>query len=126
MEDGEANAARVVAILKVTSVPETVRWYQLVGFEVSGDNPRDDATWAEVACGQLVLQFLSGDTPWPSPPTFTGSFYVHTTSVEDVFDRVRETARPEWGIERRPWGAVELTLQDPDGYYLTFTKTGDA
>ena len=116
---------RVAAILKVTSVPESARWYQLVGFEVSGAPPSDDDTWAEVTYGSLVLQFLSGDTPWPSAPSFTGCFYVHTTSVEDVLERVRETARPEWGIERRPWGAVELTLQDPDGYYLTFAQEVD-
>jgi uncharacterized glyoxalase superfamily protein PhnB len=111
--------------MKVASVAESVRWYQLVGFEVSGDPPSADDTWAEVRYGSLVLQFLGGETPWPSSPTFTGCFYVHTTSVEEVFERVRETARPEWGIERRPWGAVELTLEDPDGYYLTFTQDAD-
>lgn len=116
---------RAAAILKVTSVPKSVQWYELVGFTASGGPPSDDDTWAEVAYGPLVLQFLSGETPWPSPPTFTGCFYIHTTSVEDVFERVRETARPTWGIEQRPWGAVELTLEDPDGYYLTFTQDSD-
>lgn len=115
----------LLRILKVTSVPKSVQWYELVGFTVSGGPPSDDDTWAEVAYGPLVLQFLSGETPWPSPPTFTGCFYIHTTSVEDVFERVRETARPTWGIEQRPWGAVELTLEDPDGYYLTFTQDSD-
>jgi hypothetical protein len=116
---------RAAAILKVSSVPKSVQWYQLLGFEVSGGPPSDDDTWAEVTYGSLVLQFLSGETPWPSAPTFTGCFYVHTTSVEDVFERVREAAPPNWGIEQRPWGAVELTLEDPDGYYLTFTQDSD-
>jgi len=108
--------------LKVASVARSVRWYQLVGFEVSGELPSDDDTWAEVRYGSLVLQFLSGETPWAGSPTFTGCFYVHTSSVEEVYERLGDTARAGWGVEHRPWGAVELTLQDPDGYYVTVTQ----
>jgi hypothetical protein len=115
---------RPAAILKVQSVRDSVSWYQRVGFEIDGDPPGEDDTWAEVAHGSLVLQFLSGETPWPSSPTFTGCFYVHAQSVEEVLENIREAVRPEWGIEHRPWGAVELTIQDPDGYYLTFTQEG--
>jgi len=103
-----------------------VRWYQLVGFEVSGEPPGDDDTWAEVTYGSLILQFLSGATPWLGSPTFTGSFYVHTTSVEEVYERLGDAERGEWGIEHRPWGTVELTLQDPDGYYVTFIQGSGA
>jgi len=32
----------------------------------------------------------------------------------------------EWGVEDREWGARELTLQDPNGYFLTFSGTTGA
>jgi hypothetical protein len=113
---------RAVAILKVASVADTLEWYRRVGFELRGSAPADDPTWAEVARDGLVLQFLAGETPWDGPPSLTGCLYVHPPSVERVYEAVRDSVRCEHGVEVRPWGAVELTLQDPNGSYLTFTE----
>jgi hypothetical protein len=77
----------------------------------------------EVERDGLVLQFLGGDaTPWPGEPAFTGCFYVHPASVEAVYADLEGRINAEWGIEMRPWGARELTLQDPNGYYIVFTE----
>jgi catechol 2,3-dioxygenase-like lactoylglutathione lyase family enzyme len=111
---------RPVAIVKVTSMRESLRWYRAVGFEA----PEGGPTWAEVRHGAFVLQLLSGDTPWDGEPRFTGSFYVHTPSVRGVLDALPAGIAAEWGVEERPWGACELTLQDPDGYFITFTQPG--
>jgi hypothetical protein len=113
---------RVAAILKVASVQETVKWYRQVGFEVRGVAPEAEPTWAEVARDGLVLQFLAGDTPWEGPPGLTGCLYVHPPSVERVYEQIRDSVASEHGVEVRPWGAVELTLRDPNGYFLTFTE----
>jgi hypothetical protein len=113
---------RAIAIIKVRAVAESVGWYRRVGFEVRGDEPDGDATFAEVGRDGFVLQLLSGDTPWSGPPTFTGSFYVHVADVRAVLEVVRERVAVEWGVEERPWGALELTLRDPDGYFVTFTQ----
>jgi hypothetical protein len=112
----------VAVILKVADIAETLRWYQLVGFEVCGTAPDDDPTWAEVTRDGLVVQFLAGDTPWDGPPRMTGCLYVHPPSVEQLYENIRDSVRCEQGIETRPWGAVELTLQDPNGYFVTFTE----
>jgi hypothetical protein len=105
------------AILKVTSMDESMRWFRGLGFHVDGDD-----TWAEVTRDDLVLQLLSGDTPWDGAPAFTGTFYVHTESVHELFAALPADLVPEWGVEERPWGATELTLQDPNGYFFTFTQ----
>ena len=116
------SGANVAAILKVERIAETLRWYRSVGFEVRGVFPDEDPTWAEVARDGLVLQFLAGDTPWDGPPSLTGCLYVHPSSVQRVYDQIRESVPCEWGIEDRPWGARELTVQDPNGYFVTFTE----
>jgi uncharacterized glyoxalase superfamily protein PhnB len=71
------------------------------------------------------LQFLGGDTPWPDAPMFTGCFYVHCADVDAVYADVRDGVDSEWGIEDREWGARELVLRDPDGYFVTFTQPAE-
>jgi hypothetical protein len=39
---------------------------------------------------------------------------------------VKDRVTCEWGVEDREWGARELTLQDPNGYYLTFSGPAGA
>ena len=117
-----SDLTRPAAILKVSSVHASVRRYRQLGFDVRPAAVDADATWAEVERDGLVLQLLGGNTPWSSDPGFTGSFYVHTDSVQAVHDAAAGVVPIEWGVEVRPWGALELTLQDPDGYFLTFTQ----
>jgi hypothetical protein len=113
----------VVAILKTMDVAGTIEWYGRVGFEIRGVFPATgDPRWCEVARDGLILQFLGGESPWPGPPTFTGTFYVHPDSVEAVFEQIKDHTPPAWGPEVRDWGSRELGLQDPNGYFLTFTE----
>ncbi|MCI0689876.1 MAG: hypothetical protein L0Y54_21945 [Sporichthyaceae bacterium] len=120
------DQAQVCAILKTTDMAATIEWYRAVGFELRGHTPATGTpTWCELARDQLVVQFLDGETPWPGPPQLTGCFYVHPASVEAVFAEVRDRVEAEWGIETREWGARELTLRDPNGYYLVFTEPAD-
>lgn len=115
------SPTRAAAVLKVRSVADSVRWYEAAGFVVHGTDRTDAPRWAEVGRDGLVLQFVEGDTPWDGEPSFTGSFYAYPPSVVGVFGEIRDRVVCPWGVETRPWGAVELTLRDPDGYHVTFT-----
>jgi hypothetical protein len=113
----------VSAILKTTDVAGTIDWYRRVGFEIRGVYPdRGEPTWCEVSRDGVILQFLGGETPWSGPPTFTGTFYFHPESVEGLYEQIKDHTPPAWGPEVRDWGARELGLQDPNGYFLTFTE----
>lgn len=115
------SPTRAAAVLKVRSLADTLRWYGNAGFAVRGTDRVDAPRWAEVARDSLVLQFVEGDTPWDGEPSCTGTFYAYPASVVGVFGELRDRVVCPWGVERRPWGAVELTLRDPDGYHVTFT-----
>jgi hypothetical protein len=39
-----------------------------------------------------------------------------------VHERIRDEIEPAWGPEHREWGMREMGLQDPNGYFLTFTE----
>jgi hypothetical protein len=117
----------VAAILKTTDVARTIEWYRRVGFEVRGFFPDSgEPTWCEVSRDGVVLQFLGGETPWAEPPTFTGTFYFRPESVEALYEEIKDHTPPAWGPEVREWGARELGLQDPNGYFLTFTEPAEA
>jgi len=114
----------VSAILKAHDVAATIEWYRRVGFVLLGVFPEEgEPTWCELARDGVILQFLGGDeTPWPGPPALTGTIYFHPDSVEGLFEAIKDHTVPEWGPEVREWGARELGLQDPNGYFLTFTE----
>jgi len=56
------------------------------------------------------------------PPAFTGTLYFHSEGVDAFFEEIKGHTTPAWGPEDRGWGARELGLQDPNGYFLTFTE----
>lgn len=117
---------QAAVILKALDVTATLGWYQLIGFEVRARFPEDAPTWVELARDGLVIQFVSGDTPWSGPPALTGCLYVHPENVQAVHDEIKDRVLCPWGVEERPWGARELTITDPNGYFLTFTEPIDA
>lgn len=113
----------VSAILKSDDVTRTIEWYKRMGFEIRGFFPESgQPTWCEVARDGVILQFLDGDTPWPGPPSFTGTLYFRPESVDALYEQIKEHTTPAWGPEVREWGTRELGVQDPDGYFLTFTE----
>jgi hypothetical protein len=89
---------------------------------VRGTYPEDAPTWAEVTRDDLAVQFLTGETPWPGSPALTGCLYVHPADVRAVHDEIKDAIDCPWGVEEREWGARELTVQDPNGYFVTFSE----
>ena len=108
---------QAVAVLKASDASSTLAWYRAAGFEVT----REEPGLCQVARDGLVLQFLSGDTPWSGDPALSGCFYVHVPNVDAVADEITGELSAPWGLEDRSWGARELVLRDPDGYFITFT-----
>lgn len=114
---------KVSAILKTEDVPGTIEWYTRVGFRLRGVFPETgEPTWCELPRDGVVLQFLGGETPWPGPPAFTGTLYFCPESVDALYEEIKDHTPPAWGPEVRDWGARELGLRDPNGYFLTFTE----
>ena len=76
-------------ILKTLDMAETIRWYSAVGFQIRDRFPDVEPSWCEMARDDLVVQFLSGETPWPEAPVMTGCLYAHPASVTAVHDELR-------------------------------------
>jgi hypothetical protein len=121
-----SSGGRVNVMLKSEDMAATIAWYERAGFEITGRFPDvGEPTWLEVARDDVVLQFLGGETPWAEPPTLTGTIYLYPESVRAVHEQIRGEIDAAWGPEVREWGMLELGLQDPNGYFLTFTEPAD-
>jgi hypothetical protein len=109
-------------ILKVSDMSRTLEWYRAAGFAVRGHDEQPARSWAEVQRDGLVVQFLSGHTPWRESPQLSGCLYVHVPDVDRALTELRPPVRAPHGVEQRPWGAREILLTDPDGYHLALTE----
>lgn len=45
--------------------------------------------------------------------------------MQALYEEIKDHTPPAWGPEVRDWGARELGLRDPNGYFLTFTEDDD-
>lgn len=120
------SRGRVNVMLKTEDMPATLAWYERASFTIRDRVPRDgEPTWLELERDDVVLQFLGGETPWPESPALTGTIYFYPASVYELHEQIRGEIEPAWGPEVREWGMVEMGLQDPNGYFLTFTEPAD-
>jgi hypothetical protein len=116
------STGRPVAVLKAGEMDRTIEWYEAAGFSVRERVDDPGASWCEVAREGTVLQFLAGATPWAGRPALTGCIYVHVTDIDQAFAALRAPVEPEWGIEDREWGAREVVLEDPNGYFIALSQ----
>lgn len=61
------------------------------------------------------------DTVARSPDADGNSLLLSGQRVA-LYNAIKEHTTPAWGPEVREWGARELGLEDPNGYFLTFTE----
>jgi hypothetical protein len=115
---------KVSAILKTEDVSDTIEWYTGVGFRLRGVFPETgEPTWCELAPRRRGPAVSSAVTRrGRGPPPSTGTLYFYPESVDALYEEIKDHTPPAWGPEVRDWGARELGLRDPNGYFLTFTE----
>jgi uncharacterized glyoxalase superfamily protein PhnB len=53
-------------------------------------------------------------------PTFTGSFYINTDNVDNIWDLIKEKVKICYPIENFEYGMREFAVYDNNGYLLQF------
>jgi hypothetical protein len=102
----------------------TLRFYQRLGFEISGCHPNEAApVWAEVKRDDVLIQFHT-EPPQGTPdtPVFSGTLYLHPSDVSELAEEWRGKVDFAWGPEVMPYGMREFGIQDPSGYFLAFAE----
>jgi len=121
------NAVRfLVPMAYVKSVPASIAFYRLLGFEVENTftpPERRDATWASLASGQARLMLAEAQEP------VVGSrevvlFYCYCEDVQALRTQLVNQGLSAGPI-RAPFYAPrgEFRLEDPDGHVIMVSHT---
>jgi uncharacterized glyoxalase superfamily protein PhnB len=113
----------------VTDIKSTIDYYKHLGFNVVATVPEQgDFVWAMMNCGNVSFLFqtfesLGNDLPMISRQN-GGSLLLHikTTEIRKFFDQIKDNVKVVKGLEKTFYGATEFSIEDNNGYLLTFAE----
>lgn len=107
-------------MLYTRQVKASVDFYiENLGFTCVGYD--DDWGWATVSRDGVEIMFaLPNDHTTFTIPKFTGSFYIRTDKVEDIWNELKGKAIICYPLETFDYGMREFAVYDYNGYLLQF------
>ncbi len=113
----------------VTDIKQTIDFYKQLGFDVVATVPEQgDIVWAMMTCGNVTFMFQSFENLGNDLPMISrqngGSLllYIQTSEVRKFFDQVKDKVNVVKGLEKTFYGATEFSIEDNNGYVLTFAE----
>ena len=107
--------SRVVPMLPVRSMPESVTFYEKLGFSVEQRN--DDWRWALLVFDQCRLMLDESINPHPGLPR-TGVLYLYPDDIAAFHAHVRGNGLAVPDLDVTFYGMTEFRIEDPDGNRL--------
>jgi len=112
-------------MLYTKELTETIAFYtDVLGFECLAFEEewgwaslRKDNVEIMLACPNEHIPFLK--------PAFTGSLYISTGEVNELWDKYRHTCKVCYEIENFNYGMREFAIYDNNGYLLQFGQQLD-
>ena len=113
----------------VTDIKQTIDFYKQLGFNIVTTVPdQGDIIWAMMTCGNVTFMFqtfesLGNDLPMISRQN-GGSLllYIQTTEIIKFFDQIKDKVKVVKELEKTFYGATEFSIEDNNGYLLTFAE----
>ena len=113
----------------VKDMNETIGYYQHLGFEMVMKVPEEgDLVWAMMNCGNVNFMFQSFESLGNDIPEISrqygGSllFYIQIKEIRKFHDKIKDKVKVIKGLEKTFYGATEFSIQDLNGYVLTFAE----
>jgi uncharacterized glyoxalase superfamily protein PhnB len=113
----------------VRDMNETIEYYHHLGFEVAMKVPEEgDIIWAMMSCGNVNFMFQSFESLGEELPEISrkdgGSLllYIQIKEIVLFHDRIKDKVNIIKGLEKTFYGATEFSIQDINGYILTFAE----
>lgn len=110
----------ITPMLYTRQVRESVDFYiNNLGFTCVGFD--ENWGWATVSRDDIEIMFaLPNDHTTFTVPKFTGSFYIRTDKVDELWNELKEHAVICYPIETFDYGMREFAVFDFNGYLLQF------
>jgi uncharacterized glyoxalase superfamily protein PhnB len=113
----------------VKDINKTIEYYKQLGFDLIMKVPEQgDLVWAMMTCGKVNFMFQSFESLGNDIPEISrqdgGSllFYIQTNEIRQFHDKIKDKVNVIKGLEKTFYGATEFSIQDINGYVLTFAE----
>jgi uncharacterized glyoxalase superfamily protein PhnB len=115
----------------VRDMNETIKLYEQLGFKIMMKVPEEgDLVWAMMNCGNVNFMFqtfesLGNDIPEISRQDGASQLlYIKLKGIKSFFEDIKDKVTIIKGLEKTFYGATEFSIQDNNGYVLTFAEDG--
>ena len=113
----------------VEDINETINFYKNLGFAITMTVPEEgDLVWAMMSCGNVQFMFQTFDSLGDEIPAISredgGSLllYIQIKNIRQFHDKIKENVKIIKELEKTFYGATEFSVQDNNGYVLTFAE----
>ncbi len=113
----------------VKDINETIDFYKQLGFSLTTTVPEEgDLIFAMMTCGSVLFMFQTFESLGDELPTVSrqngGSLllYIQTNEITKFFDQIKDKVKVIKGLEKTFYGATEFSIEDNNGYLLTFAE----
>ena len=113
----------------VTDINKAIDFYKQLGFNgVTTVPEQGDIVWAMMTCGNVTFMFQTFESLGNDLPIISrqngGSLllYIQTTEIRKFFDQIKDNVKVVKGLEKTFYGATEFSIEDNNGYLLTFAE----
>ena len=113
----------------VNDIDATVDFYQKLGFKLMMKVPDEgDLVWAMMNCENVNFMFQTFESLGDDIPEINrrngGSllFYIQIKEINKFHDKIKDKVKILKGLEKTFYGANEFSMEDNNGYVLTFAE----
>ena len=113
----------------VNDINNTIDFYKALGFNVVTTVPdQGDIFWTMMTCGNVTFMFQTFESLGSELPTISrhngGSLllYIQTSDIRKFYNQIKEKVKVVKELEKTFYGATEFSIEDNNGYLLTFAE----
>ncbi|MEI7585691.1 VOC family protein [Runella sp.] len=113
----------------VTDINKTIDFYKQLGFDlITTVLEEGNFIFAMMTCGNVTFMFQAFESLGNDLPIISrqngGSLllYIQTTEIRKFFDQIKDNVKVVKGLEKTFYGATEFSIEDNNGYLLTFAE----
>ena len=111
------------------NITQTIEFYNQLGFTVVATVPdQGDYVWVMMTCASVTIMFQTFESLGKDLPEIKrqdgGSllFYIKLKNIRVFFESLKSKVTIVKGLEKTFYGATEFSIQDNNGYVLTFAE----
>ncbi len=113
----------------VKDINKTIDFYKQIGFGIVTTVPEEgEYIWVMMTSGKVNFMFQTFESLGSDLPEISrqdgGSLllYIQTSGIRHLYDQIKDKVKIVKVLEKTFYGATEFSIQDINGYILTFAE----